>query len=93
MFMKVKTTQGKIYSEKKADGVSGILCRTTAGGYFFRIYHGGGKFDDYDLMHDDLSITIASDALASFYEGENEEKFLDHSSQVLGWEKIAEEKE
>lgn len=90
--MKVKTAKGKIFSEKNADGVSGILCRTIGGRYFFRIYHGDGTFDDYDLMHDDLSVTIEMGALASFYEGENDVKFLDHSSQVVGWEKI-EEKE
>lgn len=87
----VKTTKGKVLREKNAAGVSGILCRTAKDGYFFRIYHGDDKFDDYDLMHDDLSITIDADALASFYEGENDAKFLDHSSQVFGWEKVKEE--
>ncbi len=88
----VKTSKGKILTEKNAAGVSGILCRSINGQYFFRICHGDGTFDDYDLMHDDLSVTIDADALASFYEGENDVKFLDHSSEVFGWEKI-EEKE
>lgn len=78
-------------NEKSAAGVSGILCRSINGRYFFRIYHGNGKFDDYDLLHDDISVTITANQLASFYEDENGEKFLDHSSQVLGWEKIEEE--
>ena len=90
--MKVKTGKGKIFSEKTANGVSGILCRTTEGRYFFRIYHGDKTFDDYDLMHDDLSVTIDADALASFYKGENDVKFLDHSSGVFGWEKVEEKK-
>lgn len=84
----VKTGKGRILTEKNAAGVSGILCRSIDGRYFFRIYHGDGEFDDYDLLHDDISVTIAADQLASFYEDENGEKFLDHSSQVLGWEKI-----
>ena len=88
--MKVKTSNGKIFSEKPAAAVSGILCRTVDGNYFFRIYRKDGEFNDYDLRHSDLSVTIDSDELASFYEGENQVKFLDHSSQVLGWEKIAE---
>jgi len=88
--VKVKTTKGKVFNEKNAGGVSGILCRTVGGKYFFRIYHGDNTFDDYDLMHDDLSVTIDADALASFYEGENGVKFLDHSSEVFGWEKIEE---
>ncbi len=75
-------------TEKSAAGVSGVLCRSIDGRYFFRIYHGDGTFDDYDLLHDDISVTIAADELASFYEDENGEKFLDHSSQVFGWEKI-----
>jgi hypothetical protein len=90
--MKVKTSKGRILTEKNAAGVSGMLCRSIDGQYFFRIYHGGGAFDDYDLLHDDISVTIATDELASFYEDENGGKFLDHSSNVFGWEKI-EEKE
>ncbi len=84
----VKTGKGRVLTEKNAAGVSGILCRSVNGKYFFRIYHGDDTFDDYDLLHDDISVTIAADELASFYEDENGGKFLDHSSEAFGWEKI-----
>jgi hypothetical protein len=52
--------------------------------YFFRIYHEDKTFTDYDLRHDDMTITIAADELASFNRLENGGGVLDHSSDVLG---------
>ncbi|VAW72366.1 hypothetical protein MNBD_GAMMA12-1752 [hydrothermal vent metagenome] len=72
-----------------ADTVSGILIKLFGGGYAFRVYHDKKKerFTDYELRHDDLSVTIDSDALASFYSaGENH--VLDHSPNVLGLKEI-----
>ncbi|SOB77411.1 hypothetical protein SAMN04488490_3220 [Marinobacter sp. LV10R510-11A] len=71
--------------EENASGVSGVLCSGAAGSYFFRVYHSDTSFTDYDLRHDDLSVTISPDALASFYkvQGHN---VLDHSPEVLGLE-------
>jgi len=43
---------------------------------FFRVYQNDGEFTDYDISHDELSITIDTDAMASFA--------LDHSPSVLG---------
>ncbi len=79
--------------ETSANGVKGILCRTISPEkFFFRVYQGDGNFDDYRILHDDLSITI-DDELASFYEDKNGEKFLNHSPQVLGWETNDSDKE
>ncbi len=76
-----------IYGEKVADvtsaeNVKGILIRSGSI-YYFRVYQNDGEFTDYNINHDDLSITIDADALASFYtDGEN--FALDHSPNVLG---------
>ncbi|BBI63870.1 hypothetical protein HSBAA_51760 [Vreelandella sulfidaeris] len=75
--------RGSEAEEEKASGVPGILCRDSAGSYFFRVYHSDTSFTDYDLLHDDLSVTISPDALASFYKV-NGHNFLDHSPEVLG---------
>jgi len=40
-----------------------------------------------DLLHNDLSITVDQDALASFY-AIGKRKVLDHSLQVLGSKKM-----
>ena len=68
-----------------ADGVTGFLCKSAAadGRFFFRVYGEDHAFTDYALRHDDLRVTIASDAMASFYEI-GDEHVLDHSPQVLG---------
>ena len=70
-----------------ANGVNGMLCRSAAdGGYFLRVYAADHTFTDYALKHDDLSVTIANDAMASFYRI-GDEHILDHSPAVLGREK------
>ena len=64
--------------------MSGFLCRSAVdGSYFFRADGEDGSFTDYALRHDDLRVTIASDAMASFYHV-GDETVLDHSPQVLG---------
>ena len=70
-----------------AGGVEGMLLRSMDGSYFFRIYHADKTFADYRLRHNDLSITIEEDELASFYLLEDE-NILDHSPEVLGLEII-----
>lgn len=72
--------------EEPASGVSGVLCRDAEGSYFFRVYHSDKSFTDYELRHDDLPVTIAPDALASFYRTQDY-GVLDHSPQVLGLER------
>lgn len=67
---------------RAADGVSGFL-HSSADGYFFRVYDKSGAFTDYQLLHDDLEVTIAHGALASFYANEAI-AVLDHSPAVLG---------
>ena len=66
-----------------AAGVRGVLCTSASGGFFFRVYAQDHSFTDYELRHDDLEVTIADDAFASFYRIEDE-YILDHSPSVLG---------
>ena len=69
---------------RAAEGITGSLCRSAVdGSTFFRAYGEDGSFTDYALRHDDLRVTIASDAMASFYHV-GDEPVLDHSPQVLG---------
>lgn len=72
--------------ESDASGVSGLLCRDSEGGYFFRVYHSDHSFEDFELLHDDLPITIAPNSFASFYR-DRDHKILDHSPEVLGLER------
>ncbi len=73
---------GKEAEVTSAEEVKGILIRSGRN-YFFRVYRDDGEFTDYDISHDELSITIGTDAMASFYtDGEN--FVLDHSPSVLG---------
>ena len=65
-----------------ADGVKGVLIRTIDGTYKFRVYDADHNFDDYDLTHSDLSVTI-TDPDAFFYRGDNRDR-LDHSPATLG---------
>lgn len=77
---------GHIASAKSAAGMRGVLCRSTDGEYFFRIYRGSGRFTDYELRHSDLTVTIAEDEEATFYRvGKN--AILDHSPETLGLNK------
>lgn len=81
---------GKAVAEcSSAEGVEGILCRRFGGGYFLRVYSADRSiFTDYALRHSDLSVTIAADALASFYRI-GDDHILDHSPQVLGLEVLS----
>ncbi len=83
-------TEKYIYGKKTADvepaaGAKGILIRSGSG-FFFRIYKKDGLFDDYKILHDDLSITIDPGELASFYYCDDH-YILDHSPGVLGLKK------
>ena len=69
---------------RAAEGATGFLCRSAVdGSTFFRVYSEDGSFTDYAMRHDDLCVTIASDAMASFYHV-GDEPVLDHSPEVLG---------
>jgi hypothetical protein len=74
---------GKAAQVTPAAGVRGILIRTFGGKIAFRVYTGDGEFIDYDIRHDDLSVTIDDDELAAFYRVDGHD-ILDHSPQVLG---------
>ena len=80
---------GNVALVKKAAGVSGVLIKDAAGNFVFRVYGKGGGFTDYDIRDDELSVTIAEDELAAFYQF-NDRFLLDHSPQVLGLERVVE---
>lgn len=74
-------------SVEPAAGVKGIIIRTLDGALLFRIYRDREHFTDYEIRHDDLSVTIDPDAMAAFYRiGEHD--ILDHSPEVLGLKRI-----
>lgn len=72
---------------ESAAGVKGIIIRTFDGALTFRVYHDRERFTDYEIRHDDLSVTIDAEELAAFYRV-GERCILDHSPQVLGLKKI-----
>ena len=81
-------TDKYLYGEQSAEvesaaGVKGVLIRTLNGVLMFRVYRNREQFTDYEIRHDDLSITIDADALAAFYKV-GERRILDHNPQVLG---------
>jgi hypothetical protein len=81
----------KVAEVTDANGVHGFLLRSAVdNSFFFRVYHGNGEFTDYDIRHHDLEVTIADDALASFYKI-GDRFVLDHSPEVLGLEKVRDE--
>lgn len=80
---------GNVALVKKAAGVSGVLIKDAAGNFVFRVYGKEGGFTDYDIRDDELSVTIAEDELAAFYQFDD--RFvLDHDPQVLGLEEAME---
>jgi hypothetical protein len=86
--MNDKYLYGEVPAEiKPAAGVKGVIIRAHDGAMKFRVYHDRERFTDYEIRHDDLSVTIDKDELAAFYKV-GEEHILDHSPQVLGLRKI-----
>ena len=84
-----KYLYGELPAEvQPAAGVKGVIVRTLDGTMMFRVYHDREHFTDYEIRHDDLSVTIDADALASFYRV-GERDILDHSPEVLGLKKVA----
>ena len=93
--MSGKYLYGKIPAEvKPAAGVKGMIIRALDGAMMFRVYHDHERFTDYEIRHDDLSVTIDNDELAAFYKasprggGDGDRYILDHSPEVLGLKKI-----
>jgi hypothetical protein len=73
---------GKASNVTPAGGVKGVLIKSGSE-FLFRVYLKDGTFTDYKICHDDLSVTIDSDELASFY-SDGEHHTLDHSPNVFG---------
>ena len=89
-----KVTDRFLYGElpaevRSASGAKGVLIRTLDRGMVFRVYDNNEHFTDYEIRHDDLSVTIDADELAAFYKV-GERDILDHAPQVLGLRKIDE---
>ena len=83
MVMKKKYVYGgRACDVTPAGGVNGVLIRSGSE-LLFRVYGSEGSFTDYDILHDDLSVTIDLTELASFYSC-GEYHSLDHSPHVLG---------
>ena len=70
-----------------AAGAQGMIIRSFDGTFTFRVYRDPERFTDYEIRHDDLSVTIDADALAAFYKV-GKRNILDHSPTVLGLKKI-----
>lgn len=70
-----------------AAGVRGIILRSRDGRWTFRVYREPGDFTDYEIRHDELSVTIDADEQASLYRI-GDDHILDHSPQVLGLKKV-----
>ncbi|HID28754.1 MAG TPA: hypothetical protein EYP19_01980 [Desulfobacterales bacterium] len=79
--------EGRSVDAISAAGVKGILIRSGSE-YFLRVYGDGSTFIDYEIRHDDLSVTIDSDELAAFY-SDGEHHTLDHSPSVFDLKKAA----
>jgi len=75
---------GNALTATSASGKKGILIRSLDT-FFFRVYHADHTFTDYEIRHDDLSITIDDNSLASFYT-DGQIHVLDHAPEVLGLE-------
>ena len=82
--MQVKLPNGDEADVSSAAGVKGVLISLFGGGYAFRVYDGKGGFEDYDIKHNDLEVTISEEELASFYKY-GDAQWLDHSPEVLGY--------
>jgi hypothetical protein len=86
--MNNKYLYGSVPAEvDSAAGVQGMIIRTFDGALMFRVYRDPEHFTDYEIRHDDLSVTIDADALAAFYKV-GERNILDHTPPVLGLKMI-----
>jgi hypothetical protein len=78
---------GQPFEVTDAAGVEGVLIRS-GDRLLLRVYDGDNEFIDYDIMHNDLSVTISKDALACFYSN-GEHHAIGHSPTVLGLKKAS----
>lgn len=85
--MKPRYLYGGRPAEVKSAEVRGVLIRALKGTLMFRVYHGRDRFTNYEIKHDDLSVTIDKEALRRFTKLVNNH-ILDHRPEVLGLKKI-----
>jgi hypothetical protein len=67
---------------KSANGVTGMIIRTSWTEYVFRVVNDDDSYTDYDILHSDLIVTI-DDPDAYFYTNEHR-SVLDHSPETYG---------
>lgn len=58
---------GQPAEAEPAAGIKGTIIRVLDGTLMFRVYYNNERFTDYAIRHDDLSVTIDKDAMATFY--------------------------
>jgi len=78
----------KVTNVRPASGAKGVLIRSGSQ-ILFRVYSNSGKFIDYEILHDDLSVIIERSEQASFYSN-GEHHILDHSPGVFDLERVIE---
>ena len=81
------TYGGRPCSVSDAAGTTDVLIRS-GGSVLLRVYEGRDQFTDYDILHDDLAVTVGPDARASFYT-DGDRSAIDHSPAVLGLTKVS----
>jgi hypothetical protein len=77
---------GTVSTATSASGKKGVLIRSLDT-LLFRVYNADHTFTDYEIKHDDLSVTIDQDSLAAFY-SDGQRHVLDHAPEVLGLEPV-----
>ena len=60
-----------------------MIIRSMDGRFLFRVDHGSEGVTDYEIRHDDMSVTIDVNALAAFYRVGGLD-VLDHRPEVEG---------
>ena len=82
-----QTHGGKLVRATPATGASGCLIRSSIdGAWYFRVYtsNDNSTFDDYELIHLDLAITV-DDECAAFYADGDGNLWLDYDPQTYGY--------
>lgn len=61
----------------------GVLCRDADGEYFFRHYTKDGEFVDYNILADEIEMTI-NDSNITSKKLDNDVMILDYTEEILG---------
>lgn len=69
---------------KKKKKLEGILCKSTDGSFFLRVYDKSNNFKDYEIAHCDLKITIEDDDCFLYEDDYKKEYVIDYGPKTLG---------